>query len=299
MTDEPNTSQESETDNVNPEQTDTAEDWNYFDPDEDTEESPTPEATDDGTEEIASDETEAEAEEAPATVEFTLQDGTKVDKDELVRGYQRQADYTRKTQEVANLRQSLTERTAEIDGIVSSVTEYLKTLMPPAPDPTLAMRDPNAYIRAKAQHEAAVAKVNELVEIGGKPKAVSAAISNEEQQARFAEANRKLIAMFPQAGTQEGRPKFLEGVTNAAKNAGFTMAELQKVDDPRMFALAHYANIGMRAQEAAKTVREKAKATPSPTKPGASSVAKNSNADAMRRLAKVGSIKAAMAVDFD
>lgn len=299
MIDETNTSLDSGTDNVNPEQADTAENWTYFDPDEDTEEEPEAPATDDGTEEVASEEAETEAtEEAPATVEFTLQDGTKVDKDELVRGYQRQADYTRKTQEVATMRQTLSERTAEIDGIVGSVTEYLKTLMPPAPDAGLAMRDPNAYIRAKAQYDAAATKVQELIELGTKPKAVSAAMSEDEKKARFVEANRKLVAMFPQAGTQEGRPKFLEGVTKAATGIGFTMAELQAVDDPRLFALAHWANIGMRAQEATKAVREKAKAAPSPTKPGATAIQQN-NVKAKERLARTGSIRDAMKVDFD
>lgn len=297
MTDEPNTP-DTGTDNVNPEQTDTANDWDYFDPDEDTEETPAPEATDDGTEEEASEGAETEAEAAPATVEFTLQDGTKVDKDELVRGYQRQADYTRKTQEMANMRQTLTERTAEIDGIVGSVTEYLKTLMPKAPDQALAFSNPNAYVAQKAAYDAATAKVQELIELGGKPKAVAQAMSEDDQRARFAEANRKLVTMFPEAGTQDGRPKFLKGVSEAATAAGFSMAELQKVDDARLFALAHWANIGMKAQAAAKTVREKAKVTPSPVKPGAT-VAKNGNAEAMRRLAKSGSIKDAMKVDFD
>lgn len=296
MIDEPNTP-DTGTDNVNPEQTDTANDWDYFDPDEDTEETPAPEATDDGTEEVASDDAEAE-EEAPATVEFTLQDGTKVDKDELVRGYQRQADYTRKTQEMANMRQTLTERTAEIDGIVTAVTDHLKTLMPKMPDDSLAFSNPNLYLAQKVNYDKAMRTVQELIELGSKPKAVANAMSEDDQKARFVEANRKLVAMFPEAGTQDGRPKFLKGVSEAATAAGFSMAELQKVDDARLFALAHWANIGMKAQAAAKTVREKAKATPSPVKPGAT-VAKNSNAEAMRRLAKSGSIKDAMKVDFD
>lgn len=298
MTDEPNTP-DTGTDNVNPAQTDTEESWDYFDPDEDTEEAPTPEPTDDGTEEAASEEDSTEeAEEPSATVEFTLQDGTKVDKDELVRGYQRQADYTRKTQEIATLKQSVAARATELDGIVAAFTDHLSSLMPPEPDPGLALRDPNAYVRAKAQYDAARAQVEKLIEVGRQPKEVIGALSAEEQKAKFVEANRKLVAMFPQAGTQEGRPKFLEGVTKAAQDVGFTMADLQKVDDPRLFALAHWANIGMKSAAAAKTVREKAKATPSPVKPGTGAT-KTGDRDGMRRLAKSGSIRDAMKVDWE
>jgi hypothetical protein len=299
MTDEPNTSLDSGTDNVNPEQADTAENWTYFDPDEDTEEEPEAPATDDGTEEVASEEAEPEAtEEAPATVEFTLQDGTKVDKDELVRGYQRQADYTRKTQEVATMRQTLSERTAEIDGIVTTVTEHLKTLMPKVPDESLAYSNPGLYVAQKANYEKAVKTIQELIDIGTKPKAVATAISADEKAAKFAAANQKLIAMFPEAGTQEGRPKFLKGVSETATALGFSMGELQQVDDHRVFALAHWAYIGMKAHAATKAVREKAKATPSPTKPGATAIQQN-NVKAKERLARTGSIRDAMKVDFD
>jgi hypothetical protein len=48
---------------------------------------------------------EEEAEEAPQTQAFELPDGTKVEQKELLDGYLRQSDYSRKTQELAQQRQ--------------------------------------------------------------------------------------------------------------------------------------------------------------------------------------------------
>lgn len=297
MTDEPNTP-DTGTDNVDPEQTDTGESWDFFEPEEETEEAPEPEPTDDGTEETASEDEETPDETPAASVEFTLPDGTKVDKDELVRGYQRQADYSRKTQEIANLKQSVTARATELDGIVAAFTEHLSALMPKEPSPELALSDPNAYVRAKAQHDAAKAQVQKLIEVGSKPKAVLGTLSAEDRTAKIAEEHRKMVSMFPQAGTKDGRQKFVDAASKAALDVGYSKTELQGVMDHRMVALAHWANIGMKSVEAAKAVREKAKATPSPVKPGdaAQKVARRNP----NRHKTFGSIReAARALDFD
>ena len=74
--------------------------------------------------------------------------------------------------------------------------------------------------------------------------------------------------------------------------------------DHRLFALAHYAKIGMEAQKAKATAAKKVASVPpvSPPKKAALSgdaqVARK-NIEAMRRLSRTGSIADAMAVDFD
>ena len=135
--DEINTPADAGTENVTPE-TETAEDWNYFDPEEDTEEEPAPEATDEGTEEA-----EVEAAETPAAL-VALPDGTQLPLDEVVKGYQRQADYTRKTQETAQVRKALEADLQVISGITETFIDHLSKMVPPAPDPAMALRDPNA-----------------------------------------------------------------------------------------------------------------------------------------------------------
>lgn len=285
---------------VDPEQDDTAESWDYFDPDEeqDTEATPEAEATDDGTEEAATEaeEPKAEAEEAPAKV--SLADGSQITLDEAVKGYMRQADYTRKTQEIVQQRTAVNARASELDQTIQVFVDHLSKLMPKAPDPSLALKDAAAYVAQKAQYDAARAQVDELIALGQKPKEITSTASQEEMQAKLAEENQKLNAMFPSAGTREGRLKFMEGAAKAAQEVGFTIQDLQGINDHRLFALAHWAQRGMEAAKAAKAVKEKVVAAPSPVKPAGAGNASR-NAEAMKRLARTGSLRDALKVDFD
>lgn len=292
--DELNTPADAGTENVTPE-TETAEDWNYFDPDEDTEEAPAPEATDEGTEEPA----ETEEAETPAAL-VALPDGTQLPLEEVVKGYQRQADYTRKTQETAQVRKALEADLQVISGITETFIDHLSKMVPPAPDPAMALRDPNAYVRAKAQHDAAMAQVQSLIELGKKPKEITDNLTKTDTEATITQENLRLAERFPEVVRPEGREKFFKGAADAAQAAGFTMDEMQAVTDHRYFVMAHWANVGMKAAKARETAKAKVANVPpaTPRKPGQPAQT-SGNAEAMRKLARSGSIKDAMRVDWD
>jgi hypothetical protein len=303
---------------VQPEQTDTIPDYVFFDPDEDTEEPADPEMTDDdGTddEEVSEDpdETEPEGEESEGeepeedddtsvaeTIE--LPDGTKIDRDEVVKGYLRQSDYTRKATEVADQRKTLEAETTRLSGITEAFIDHLSKMIPPPPDQALAYRDPNAYTRQKAAHDAAVAQVQKIVETGEKVKETSKKLSAEDRQKLVREENAKLAERFPQTADEKGREAFFNAAAEAAQAAGFSMDELSAVTDHRMFALAHYAKIGMEAQEKSKKAKSKAEKAPpaTPNKPASNKrQGAARNREAMKKLSRTGSIRDALAVDFD
>ena len=85
---------------------------------DDSEAEPQSEELEEETEEESQEETEEEPEEKPTTEEFEVsikgEDGAdtkiKVSKDELIKGYYRQADYTRKTQALAERENQAVER---------------------------------------------------------------------------------------------------------------------------------------------------------------------------------------------
>ena len=294
------------TDNDTPHADDTAESWDYFDPDEDQDNETVADdsATDDGataTEEVAEAEPQETAEiEAPLTAVIKLADGSKVKVEDLIRDGMRQQDYSRKTQEVANERSALKAEVQRLEGITQSFVDHLSGLVPPAPDPSLAMTNPAAFVAQKAQHEAALAKVQELIAIGEKPKQIGTALTAQERNRIIAEENGKLAARFPETATQAGRQKFFGEVAEAAESLGFTLDELGTVSDHRIFALAKYAALGMKAEKARSVAATKvAKAPPvAPKRPGQGAAAK-SNAEAMKRLSRTGSIKDALQVDWD
>ena len=82
---------------------------------------------------------------------------------------------------------------------------------------------------------------------------------------------------------------------------GFTAQELQQATDHRLFKLAHWARKGMAAEKARAAAKAKAQAAPpvAPHKPGQGARAASGNAEAMRKLSRTGSLKDALAVDFD
>lgn len=306
------------TETVEPVQSDTIPDYVYHDPDEDTEDDVTPEMTDDdGTETTDDDpetaeastedeteegETEDDGEEDP-TVYFELPDGTKVASDEALKGYLRQSDYSRKTDELADYRKSLEAENNRIQGITEAFVDHLTQMIPAAPDPSLALQNPNEYTAKKAQHEAAVAQVQKLIEIGEQAKEAGQGISQADRQKLVSEENQKLVAKFPEVAKPRGREAFFKDTSTAAQQVGFSMDELQGVTDHRLFALAYWADKGMKADQAKKTAKAKAQKAPpaTPSKPGQPPKAQQGkrNAEAMRKLAKSGSIRDAMAIDFD
>ena len=285
------------TDNDSPEQTDTAPEWDYYDPDEDQDTvEPQDAATDDGTDE--SEQTE-DAPEDTASSDIDMGDGSKIAVEELRSGYLRQQDYSRKTQDVANRRTALEADVARLEGIQQQFIDHLSALIPPAPDLALAARDPNGYVRQKAVFDAAMAKVHELVALGEKPKAIKAAMSEADHGEHVAAENQKLLQRFPQAGTEQGRAKFLTTVREAAVELGFSADDIMQATDHRMYAMAFWAKRGLDAEKAAKMAKSKvAAAAPMVSgKPG-SNVADGGNRDAMKRLSQSGSIKHAMKVDW-
>lgn len=313
MTDEANTLPEGGTDNVTPSDSDTPESWDYFDPDEDTEEEPNAdEGTDDeaaeadseeGTEE-ADDQTDDEAAEdtadqPPRTVK--MDDGEEVTIDDLKKGYLRQSDYTRKAQDVANERNALKANLTRMERTQAAFVDYLTNMIPTPPEPSLAMSDPNRYTALKVQHDVALAKVQELIELGGNFKGQAQEISQEDQRKALAQEDAKLVQALPETATREGREKFFNGISKAGQELGFAPDELRSISDHRMFVVLDMARKGMEAEQAKSKVRAKAEKAPpaTPRKPSQANTKARQNADAMRRLSQSGSIKDALKVDFD
>jgi hypothetical protein len=280
---------------VEPHEDDNAEPTTYFDPDEDqdTEEADLDEATD----EAESEEVDTEA---PAPVALVkLPDGTEAPLEEVTKGYLRQVDYTRKTQEVAETRKALEADLQRIEGITQAFVDHLSSMVPAQPDPALALRDPNAYVRQKAQYDAAMAQVQKLIEIGNTPKEIKGALGEKDTQQRLAEENAKLAERFPTVTTQEGRTKFFAAAAEAAQAAGFTMDDLKGVSDHRLFVLAHWANEGIKAAKARETAKAKVANVPpaAPRKPG-QPAATNRDAQAMRKFKSEPTLRNAAKLDW-
>lgn len=258
-------------------------------------EDPAAEATDDP------DPDEAKPVIADEKATVRLADGSETTVAELIQGRMMRQDYTRKTQDLAERRKALEADAQRIEHVTQTFIDHLSSMIPPEPDTALALRDPAAYTRAKAQHEAAIAQVKKLIEIGREPKDVQSALSEADARERLAEENRRLVEAVPETATLDGRKRFWDEVSATAMDLGFSAEELSQATDHRLFVLAHWARKGMAADKAKAAAKAKAAKAPpvAPVKPGQGARTANKNAEAMRRLSRSGSLRDAMAVDFD
>lgn len=101
-----------------------------------------------------------ESEEAQPAETITLSDGTSLTLEEVEKGLLLQADYTRKTTEVAEARKAieaertnLTETQKALQTNLQKLTEFVLSVLPAEPDYNLARTNPAAYVQQKTLRE--------------------------------------------------------------------------------------------------------------------------------------------------
>lgn len=258
----------------------------------------TADSDDEADAEEAGEEDEASTPEPGDDVSVTV-NGEKLTLNELKRGYLREGDYTRKTQALSNKEKDLGAMSARVTQTVDAIADFLVRQIPAAPDPSLAMTDPGKFVQQKAVYEAAVQQVNALLSQAGEAKTVADELTNQQRADLLREEHAKLAEAFPSVATDEGRKKFFDEAATAAKELGYSEDEIKAVADHRMFKLAHYAMLGMRAEQAKAKAREKVQNAP-PVAPqkrqqGANAAQSTRNKEAVKRLARTGSIDDAVA----
>ena len=289
------------TDNAQTQADDTANDWDFHDPDEDqdTVEVQQEEATDDGAEvaeEVASTEETAETEEIEASADavVTMSDGSKVKVSELIQGQLRQADYSRKTQELANDRTALKADVDRIEGVTQALVDHLLKLVPEMPDISLLYSNPVKHAQLKGTHEAAMAQLQSLIKIGEEPKAIAGKLSQDDMTRRAIDEGAKLTERFPEIANPQARQKFLSDAVKTASEFGVTIEDLQANPDHRIFAALHYAAKGLQAEKSMQAAKAKAvKAPPMAVQKPAHVIP--ANADALKRFQKSPNLRNAAA----
>ncbi|CDM57672.1 putative conserved protein [Rhizobium favelukesii] len=270
---------------------------------EDGQESDDAEQQDDQDAESEGDEPEEEGEkEEPVVV--TLKGGEQVPLEELKLGYMRDRDYRHKTQETANKAKSLDEMTTRVTRTVDAIATHLAGMLPEEPQHTLAIQDPNEYTRRKAIYDSALAQVNAIINLANEPKEVANKLTKQQEDESIAFNDAKLAEAFPQTRkSAEERRKFFEQTFQTARDLGFTDEELKGQIDHRYFKLAHYARIGLEAEQAKGKALAKVQNAPPAAVKVKQRAAVNADVqksrDAMKKLSKTGSIQDALRIDFD
>ncbi len=260
-----------------PEQEPAGEDDEQINADESTEEIDTEEDANDQTDDDSEEETEEEepAPERKLKVTIKADDGSEVVEEvpetELVKGYQRQADYTRKTQALAEREnqavQMLQTKHQEIQSQYLHQAELTRAAIVNMAGikseqelALLAQTDPAEWVAEQQRQKQINAYINSLDQ----------QIQAERQQAQAIQAEQQAMAKkqaFDNAWSQLQAAKIdrtqLENIfSSATKHYGFSQAELSNIYDHRAVLLMKDAAAYRELQAKKAEVTKKADAAP-------------------------------------
>src|ERR1035437_799735 len=283
----------------------------------DSEADPKPEETEtegDESEEEAkpeeSEEEDSDEEELPKPKGFRVKvagQEVEVTEDELKSGYSRTADYTRKTQELADLRKTFEEK--EVTAVRAERQQYAQRLADV--DAALAELHPAEPDWAALQRTLPPDQFTaQLLEFQQTQKAREAIAAEQRKvaQAQFDDATAsmrkyvteqtdKLPELIPTWKDPAVAKSERVALREFGKAQGFSDEELNAVTDARVVALLHKAFSFDKAEKAKPKVQEKIAAALRTSTPGALQVPRKGQArkEAMARVAKTGRIEDAAA----
>ncbi len=228
-----------------------------------------------------------------------------VTEEELIRGYQRQQDYTRSKQQVAEAAKQYEQQLAEIRNERERTAQTLDALQanlvePQKPDQDLLELDPMEYVRQKEVYEQRLAQA-ETVQ-AERTRLVQQATAEQEQMLKqmLEVENQKIVEKVPSWGNAETRQDETRKMMDyAIKEFGYTGDELQQIYDSRLIHALHKLWKYEEATKPNSKARQKVKKAPKVVRSGARQPAKAEKKpvrDARRRLKKSGSVKDAAAL---
>lgn len=266
------------------------------DEDEDDAEEAEPETD----EEESETEDEPDDEEAPQPKVFKVKvadEEVEVTEDELLRGYSRTQDYTRKTMELAEARkaleperQALRQEREQYANLLPQLYANLQTQMQAPELEQLRHTDPGewaARVREMEQQEAAIRAEHERVT---RLNAQEAAKEQQEERTREAHALLAAVPEFKDA-------KAFQEVVGYALEIGFTPDDIQETVNHRAYVVLHKAMLYDRLKAKAPQTKAKVEAVKT-AKPGSAANQPSKVTEltrAKQRLAKTGRVEDAQA----
>jgi hypothetical protein len=223
---------------------------------------------------------------------------------ELLKGYSRTADYTRKTEALAHEKRAfqaeaerVREQSAIVSNLVPALTAQLQASLPQPPDPSLRDIDYLAYSRMKEDYEMAVGKLQAAMSQTQQLQQLQIEEQMQVLSQQVEQGRAKLPDLVPAwkdpKAYERDRPRLRE----YAKKLGYSDDEIDQAYDPRAVAALYkamrYDEIVSRKPRPDTPLEKVIRPRPSTVAPAAS--AKRVSHDARTRLAQTGSVDDAAA----
>jgi hypothetical protein len=216
--------------------------------DADAEEAPTDDDEEDGQEDSE------EGEEDPSDeVLFTTPDGDEVNLDELKRGYLRQSDYTKKTQDVAEGRKALEADHVTFEqnnqAVAANLEMALNVIEPQLAHfagvnwEQLATTDAYEYAEQKALFEQAQARYSQVQQAAQKTVEYGKAQQAKAKDQYLQSEREKLGMALPDMADPKVGRKLANSIKEYALTAGLSEAEASNIADHRMIVVLNKARM--------------------------------------------------------
>jgi hypothetical protein len=244
-------------------------------------------------------------------VTVKLDDGTQVTLRELKRGFLRQSDYTRKTQELSETRKAAQAEREALSTVAEQQKQafevaaaLIRDQIPDPPDPSLIKTNPQQYLALKEARESAQRKLHDLavayVQSQEGVKAQSEAkkkAAEEAERKELADLKRTeyqaLVKAMPKLATEEGRKAFMaEAAEVGGRVYGITPEQIGNIISHVEVRILHDAIQWRKLQSQKMEAVSKAKQAP-PLRPAnrvaPGTKAKAKQAEALSVLRNAGS----------
>ena len=283
---------------------------------DEAEEAEEEDAADDTDESEESEEQEAEDEEVEETALYTVRvngEDVEVTEDELVRGYSRQSDYTKKTQELAEYRKQLDNGAQHLQGEIAQTQaarqEYVNAMSQAIESnysiatqfentdwERLKLEDREEYLTKRDEYREVQDKIRDLQ---GKQQHAYEQQHRETQsqhQRLLQEEHAKMVQILPEWGEPDTQRAIAKSVGEFALSRGYSQEELNQLVDHRsilvlMEAKAFADMQGKQLKARAKKVKNKPKVVRSSAKKEKADRGKATRTKQMKRLQETGRVQ--------
>jgi hypothetical protein len=257
--------------------------------------------------EAAPEEVEAQAEEAVEEVQEEQVEETpryrvkvdneelEVDLDELIKGYSRTSDYTKKTQSLAEQRKQVeAERTkieeaAKLRDTYSQRLQVIEQMLSAQPEEDLTAlkdSDPVGYAIKVAEK---MEREKQLSAVRAEREAVQAKQAAEQQErlkAHLSQETERLKAAIPDLADEVKGEVIRKEIRDYARSNGWTDQELSQVYDHRAVIALYRAMQFEKLQKAKPAVQKKVAEAPKALKPGVGSQRIDKDSEMAKKLSK-------------
>lgn len=215
-----------------------------------------------------------------------------VTREELLKGYTRNADYTKKTQDLAAHRQAVEAEAQRIQAErqhyaaqLDQAATILQAQLPPPPDQSRLHTDPIGYMQDKEVYEARVQQLRTILAERQQAEQLNRQQAEQAQAQSLSLAREALLERLPEWKKPEVAKKEQRQIADYLRTLGYADAELAQASDPRAIVMAKKAMLYDRLQADTTKVQQRVQSAPKMVRPGASAPAPD-QAKAIRQQLK-------------